>query len=590
MSKVCKLHPDYEVKSKPTSKKDGCICLEIWEEKKEADRLEAIKVKEEEAKAKEAERQKKIAEIIAQYAKIAKVKNSVTMNDMIDSGYTKDTVAYYFRNLQRLNLEARAAHPDSFFDVSIEDARTPESIQKLHDAVDKYKRFIITTAVTGCQVDADNLAAMKNYCKRMDAHILVMVASDPTHNKFAPGAKYGSIDLNLIDDPDVSILFEDVKLNTNLHLSTIKITAKQIDQTTGMMRIAANKGSFIFASPKQRLKMVPAAMGKIPYAVMTTGAITEADYLTSNYMSQRTAWIAGEDHMLGGLIIEIEDDDIYHYRQFQNDENGSLIDLGIQYNWDDSVENITPILIGGDWHSGSTDPVSIRCKKEMIRQMGVKKFFMHDSFDAVAVNGHEEKDVVLKAQRHRAGQLDLEASLVVFANDINMLLDEVEELVIVKSNHDDMLDRWLRKGHYTHEPINHRLALDLAAQLIDGHDPLIYAAERFGVKDMSRVKWLKLDEDYKVAGIQLGAHGHKGANGSRGSLKGMEVCYGQSVTGHSHTPEILRGAWSTGTSTVLRLSYNSGPSSWMQTDCLVYPNGARQLINIIDGKWCMATQ
>lgn len=553
----------------------------------EADKLNTVNLKNEEVSAKEVERKKKMAEIVAAYAEIAKEHNSVTMNNMIDAGYTKDTIVYYFRNLQRLNLAARVAHPDSFFNIGIENVRTSERIQELHDSVKKYKRFIVTTAVTGCQVDTGILAAMKNYCKRMDAHILVLVASDPTHNKFAPGAKYGTIDLNLVDDPDVSIVLEDVTMNSNLHLSTIKMTAKQIDQTTGMMRIAANKGSFIFASPKQRLKMVPAGMGKIPYAVMTTGAITEADYLTSNYMSQRTAWIAGEDHMLGGLIIEIEDDEIYHYRQFQNDENGSLIDIGVQYNWDDSVENVTPILVGGDWHSGSTDPVSVRCKKEMFRQMNVKKFIMHDGYDGVPINGHEDNDVILKAQRYRDGQLDVEASLVKFADDINMLLDEVEELIIVKSNHDDMLDRWLRKGFYTKEPINHRLALDLAAQLIDGNDPLIYAAERFGVKDMSRVRWLKLDEDYRVAGIQLGAHGHKGANGSRGSVKNMEVCYGQSVTGHAHTPEILRGAWQTGTSTVLRLSYNKGPSSWMQTDCLVYPNGARQLINIINGKWCM---
>jgi hypothetical protein len=588
MSKICNLHPDYEVKGKPTSKKEGCICLEIWEEKKEADRQEAARVKEEEARAKEEAREKKVAEIVKQYADIARVKNSVTMNDMIDSGYSRDTVVHYFRNLQRLNLQARIAHPDSFFDVDINDVRTPERIQKLHDAIDQHKRFIVTTAVTGCQIDTDNLAAMKNYCKRMDAHILVLVASDPAHNKFAPGAKYGTIDLNLIDDDDVSIVFEDIKLNSNLHISTIKLAAKQIDQTTGMIRIAANKGSFIFASPKQRLKAVPAAMGKIPYVVMTTGAITEADYMTDNYMSQRTAWIAGEDHMLGGLILEIEDDDIYYYRQFQNDENGSLIDLGIQYNWDETTEEVSPVLIGGDWHSGSTDPLSIKCKKEMIRQMGIKKFFMHDGFDAVPINGHEEKDVILKAQRAAAGELSLEDALVKFAEDINMLLDEVDELVVVKSNHDDMLDRYLRKGHYTTDHQNHRLALDLAAQLIDGNDPLIYAAGRFGVKDMSRVKWLKLDEDYKIAGIQLGAHGHKGANGARGSLKQMEVCYGQSVTGHAHTPEIIRGAWQTGTSTVLRLSYNSGPSSWMQTDCLVYPNGARQLINIINGKWHMA--
>ena len=96
---------------------------------------------------------------------------------------------------------------------------------------------------------------------------------------------------------------------------------------------------------------------------------------------------------------------------------------------------------------------------------------------------------------------------------------------------------------------------------------------------------MRRDEDLKVANVQLGAHGDKGPNGSRGSLKGMHRSYGDSVTGHSHTPGILHGAWAVGTSSYLKLSYNQGPSSWMQAHCIVYDDGSRQLVNIIDGKW-----
>ncbi len=88
-----------------------------------------------------------------------------------------------------------------------------------------------------------------------------------------------------------------------------------------------------------------------------------------------------------------------------------------------------------------------------------------------------------------------------------------------------------------------------------------------------------------MADIELGAHGDKGANGARGSLLAMENAYGNSVSGHSHTPEILRGAWQVGTTSLLKLEYVKGPSSWMHTSCLVYPNGSRQLINAINGLW-----
>lgn len=36
----------------------------------------------------------------------------------------------------------------------------------------------------------------------------------------------------------------------------------------------------------------------------------------------------------------------------------------------------------------------------------------------------------------------------------------------------------------------------------------------------------------------------------------------------------------------LVLEYNRGsPSGWMNTHCVIYLNGKRALINIIDGRW-----
>ena len=103
--------------------------------------------------------------------------------------------------------------------------------------------------------------------------------------------------------------------------------------------------------------------------------------------------------------------------------------------------------------------------------------------------------------------------------------------------------------------------------------------------DPTRVLWYDRDTEYKVAGIELGQHGDLGLNGSRGSLSQSEKAYGDCVVGHSHHSNIMRGAWRVGTSTKLKLDYNRGPSSWNQSHCLVYFDGSRQLINIIDSKW-----
>jgi hypothetical protein len=37
--------------------------------------------------------------------------------------------------------------------------------------------------------------------------------------------------------------------------------------------------------------------------------------------------------------------------------------------------------------------------------------------------------------------------------------------------------------------------------------------------------------------------------------------------------------------TALKAEYTSGPSGWLNTHCVIYPNGKRSLLNIIKGKW-----
>lgn len=576
--KKCNVHPDYKVERKPTSKKEGCTCMKLWEAKTAL--TDAEKAKEEEAK------KKKKVEIISAYAEIAEEKGYVSMNDMIDAGYTKDTVTHHFRNLGRLNAEAREQHPDSFFDVYLNTLFNPENLHKMQEAIKNHRRFFITTAVTGCKANDEMIASIKSYCSKNDAHALVLVASDPAHNKFAPGADYGTVDAQLANSSDISIVVSDAALNTNLCISTVKLSAKQADPATSMGRIASKNGTFVFASPKQRCKAIPISNRKFPHFVMTTGAVTIADYSTDNYMSGRTAFIAEHDHVMGGLIVEVVDDDRYHFRQVQIDENGAFIDLGIRYHPDGKTDRIAPeAFVLGDWHSGSTDPTAKAAWEEIATLLQVNQLVMHDLFDGMSINHHERMNVISRASNVASGLHDLKSEIMELVGDLDYLTSLVDKVTIVKSNHDEFMDRYLKSGYYVKDPQNHRYSLDLARELMDGNDPLQFAVDQIGLKQPSKIRWLDRDEDFKVAGIQLGAHGDLGANGARGGIKNIEGSYGLSVTGHSHTPEILRGAYQVGTSSYLKLSYNRGPSSWMHSSCLVYPDGSRQMINSINGEW-----
>ncbi|CAM6004871.1 unnamed protein product [Sphagnum balticum] len=502
--------------------------------------------------------------------------------DLDKAGYNRDKLRYYFTNLDQLQRAAKNWANDNdpaAFDNVIDDSLfTPKALKQLENNVKKFKRFVVTTAVVGAKVHEGFLRSIRTYCKDKDAMLLVLPAEDPA----SPGS------WNL--DPALgaeSIVFSDLALNSNVFLCSIKLSAKQIDPTTGLDRIGQRNGSFIYASPKQRLKFMPVSNIKHPHAEMTTGAITLPRYLnTDKYMSERTAYIANHDHVMGAIIVEVEDKNKYHFRQIQADKDGGFVDLGDFYKGNRISKLYAEALSMGDWHSGETDPTAVKAVEELIKVVRPSKIFIHDGFNGLSINHHERDRQIRRAQLAKNGLLNLQSEIIGFAKDLDNIANwpHVDEVIVVKSNHDVFLDRWLEDGEYVKDPHNYETGVTLAKAMVDGHDPLKFGVEQY-LNRKNKVRWLKLDEDYFIARIQCGAHGHKGPKGSRGSLASMEKSYGLSVTGHAHGPEILRGAWQNGTMTYLKLSYNSGPSDWVHSSTVIYPNGMRQLINSFDGNW-----
>jgi hypothetical protein len=527
--------------------------------------------------------------ILKAYIKLIKNTGNVKMKDLKSEGISKDMVAHHFGSLGSLDSEARKKSPEVFKNIAIEALYSKEALSGLRKDVTKSNKFIITTAVNGKEVDLNFYESIKVYCKENDAKLLILVSSDPASSLASHGKRWGTISAVLEDE---TIVLEDTKLNNNVFLSTIKLSAKHIDPTTGLARIGQRHGTCIYASPKQRLKAIPVANGKLPHFMMTTGAITKPNYDSDLYMSQRTAYIAENDHVMGAIIVEIDDTEIFHFRQVQANADGCFIDLGIQY-CPKFTKKVRPeAFVLGDWHSGETDIDAANSWFEVIDTLQPKRVILHDAFNGLSVNHHENGKTLLKARRFENNQLSLHQELSDLADDLKTFIETrpfIEELTIVKSNHDAFIDRYLQDATYVYDPQNHRLALELAIALLDGKDPLKEGIRRFFVGQeelFNRIKWLKIEDDYKVEGVQCGAHGHLGSNGAKASILSTESTYGNSITGHTHTPEILRGAWTVGTSSRLRLDYNKGgASSWMLTSCLLYTGGSRQLINVIEGAW-----
>jgi hypothetical protein len=187
------------------------------------------------------------------------------------------------------------------------------------------------------------------------------------------------------------------------------------------------------------------------------------------------------------------------------------------------------------------------------------------------------------------GRLDLEQELKDCRDEICRLGKAMgkREVNIVASNHPFFVDRYLEEGDFMKDPWNARIASQLVQAVMDDKDPVEVGIRMMG-KLPSNVNFLKLGEDYKVWGWQLASHGHKGISGARGSVNSRELGHGKSITGHTHSPIILRDTLIVGTSTDLDLDYTKGQgSAWMAANAVVYDGGLVQLLPIIEGKWKM---
>ncbi len=512
-----------------------------------------------------------------------------TLEDLKTLGVTRAKLREKFPNLNNLHAEVRKEFPEEFIDISIEEALRETSTKQINAELKKYKRYVITTAVMGCRVHEGFLEAIKYYCAINDARLIVLTCADPAKRN-SDWSSLGHIDKRV----QQYIVPSETYLNNNLFLSNIKTSAKQINPLTGLKRIAGKSKSFISAGTKLMLESIPSGNSKYPKVCMTSGAITVADYNTEMYMSERTGYLANSDHALAAIVVEIESADKFHFRHLESYRDGSFIDLGIKYSPDKTKTQVNAeAVVFGDIHIGNTCPKAFAMGKEVCELLKPDYLFLHDLYDGAAVNHHESKDLIYRANKYAK---EPEKSRIY--DDIGLVASELVEIsklaknvLVVRSNHDEWLDKYLKSGAFINDPVNYRAGLELSLDMLDGHNPL--EKHCLGIlrsKKINNVRFLSRDEDFILSGRQFGGHGDMGANGATGSLSSFEICYGASVTAHTHRMGRLRNALMVGTLSKLRMGYNKGPSSWTQTLAVQYKGekksvGPIQLITLVDGTW-----
>ena len=464
----------------------------------------------------------------------------------------------------------------------------------------KSKRYIFTWAQNNTPVHERFLRNIEAYAKEIGAEVNVIAGRYKN-----PTSVFEDKDFESWHSRVEPYLFA-ARQNAHKHLiicGDVKISPTATNPMTAMEGFSGPESS-VFGHPKMQMKMVPALEGTAPKMMMTTGAVTVENYTDSK------AGKKGEfHHTLGFVIVEVKDKEVFYTRQVTATEDGDFNDLYYNVSFDGDYENLDVIpgltfqgeklkgttkikrnktvdgAILGDIHFGETDKdVMNTTLKVLFKKLRPKEVILHDVFDGDSISHHDRKDPFAQYKKEVSGRNDLK-------KEIDFMLDGLEafrdyKTVIVRSNHDDFLDRWLRDVDWRKEATmkNSMCYMNYAALLL-GEDATKGVIPYLINERFPDFITLGRSHTHRIHEWEVGQHGDVGASGSRGAINQFRKLSTKMIIGHSHSPGRIDGVIQVGTSTVLRVGYNIGPSPWLQSHSIIHADGKAQQIHFIKGEF-----
>lgn len=466
--------------------------------------------------------------------------------------------------------------------------RAPEEAPRF-DRTLNATRYLITSAQNATPVHEKFLACLKVAAKHLRAELVVIPLryKNPTSQW---SAKQESDDW-WAPELEPHLFNCRRKLNANLVLvGDVKIQPTASSPLTGFEALTGAE-SCIIGHPKMQFRSVAAPTGRYPKILSTTGACTR-----KNYTDTKAGKLGEFHHYLGALLVEL-DGKRFHLRQLNADRiTGEFTDLATHYTATGArAAPPAAALVLGDAHArfmcATVDRATFGAGG-IVETLNPGTVVWHDTHDGYAVNPHHEGNPFIAAAKGAAGLGNVRAEV---EHAVKFVADRCagRRAVLVSSNHDNFLSRWIVNTDWRRSPGNAAFYLETAQAMLASTrmtpggtryaDPFKYWVER--LRGRAAIRVLDVDERFTLLGIECGQHGHDGPNGAQGTVKNLSRIGARLITGHGHTPEISEGHYRVGTSTPLRLEYTHGPSSWLNTHAVIYASGKRALVTIVDGEW-----
>jgi hypothetical protein len=459
------------------------------------------------------------------------------------------------------------------------------------------KSYILTAAVNNWDIHGPYWQNLCAYARYLGAEILVRPLAYNLNAFRRMGADTelmpeGYTDSGVYYDPAVLpfLSTDRVELAPGLHWAgDAPVTATAVRPLSGYETFTG-EASGIFGATKVEMRSVATMVSEPAKLVYSTGVVTQRAYSET-----KTGQKADFHHTYGALIAEVESDGTWFVRHLLgSSETGAFDDLDLHVEdgrvvaSNDNVAGLTP----GDIHSVKLDPRvkdALFGEGGMIDQIRPQQLHLHDLHDHESRSHHIRKDPFKNLLLHETGQEGVEREVEVAAELLKFVARQWMKTVVVKSNHDNHLLRWVKEADWKTDPANMEFYLSVALRMVqatkqkeDGFDVLEWACRNKGAP--AEVVFLRPDQDWRLEGIQCGLHGDQGLNGARGSAASIARTGSKTNIGHSHSAGIWDGCWQSGVTggdlETIRMDYVSGPSSWSRSMIVTYKGGKRSMVTM----------
>ena len=472
--------------------------------------------------------------------------------------------------------------------AGVDKEKSKELAKRLRDS--DCKRVVITAAQNATSINQAFFKTLLNYCKVNNAQLIVIPYryKNPTSlwSKSARNDDWWAYDL------EPYIMQERVELNPNLVLLADIKTQPTAASPLGGFETITQDMSGIIGHPKLELTCVPTPQSKMAKILTTTGAITVKNYIPSKAGKKGEYY-----HTFGACVVEL-DGRSFHMRQLIATRLGSFCDLNKEYDGDTVKTVRIEGLVMGDTHQEFIDEQVAKATFEgpdsIVSVLKPKVLVWHDVHDFYSRNHHHRGKLFTNYVKYHTGHDNIRTALEGTFAFVDRVTPADTVNIFVPSNHPDALTRWVEETDPRSDLENLVFWCESAKAMAEAAhwtpsgastpDAFNYWAKKL-MRTASRTRFPGRNEAVMICGVDVNHHGDNGPNGSRGTIRAFTKIGVKATIAHGHSPGIKDDIHQVGTNSRKDLKYLAGPSSWMHCDDLIYKNGKRSLLFIINGEW-----